>query len=96
MEQTRTRPVIAARAGLGTINHTLLTIEALQSRRMPPPGIVLIDGGEACTPRAMIEENIQAIERASGVHVSGVIPRIADFDRPLDFLDPVLKDIAGC
>ncbi|MHB8910039.1 MAG: dethiobiotin synthase [Syntrophales bacterium] len=95
-EKTGARPVIAARAGLGTINHTLLTIEALRSRRMPPPGIVLIDGGEPCTPRAMIAENIEAIERASGIHVSGVIPRIADFDRPLDFLHPVLKDLAGC
>lgn len=95
VEQTRTRPVIAARAGLGTINHTLLTIEALQSRRMPPPGVVLIDGGEPCTPRMMIEENIEAIERASGVHVSGVIPRIADFNRPLSFLDPLLKDLTG-
>jgi hypothetical protein len=26
-------------------------------------------------------------------HRAGVIPRIADFDRPLDFLDPVLKDL---
>jgi len=96
VEQTRSRPVIAARAGLGTINHTLLTIEALQSRWMPPPGVVLIDGGETPTPRTMIEENIEAIERASGIRVAGVIPRIADFDGPLDYLDPVLKALAGC
>lgn len=96
VEKIRARPVIAARAGLGTINHTLLTIEALQARRMSPPGVVLINGGEPCTPRAMIAENIEAIERASGIHVSGVIPWIADFDRPLAFLDPVLKDLAGC
>ena len=96
VEKIRARPIIAARAGLGTINHTLLTIEALLSRRMPPPGVVLIDSGETCTPPAMIEENIEAIERASGVHVSGVIPRIGDFTRPLSFLDPILKDLAGC
>ncbi|MHB9097231.1 MAG: dethiobiotin synthase [Syntrophales bacterium] len=95
VEKTGARPVIAARAGLGTINHTLLTIEALRSRRIASPGVVLIDGGGTPTPRAMIEENIEAIERASGVRVSGVIPRIADFDRPLDFLDPVLKGLAG-
>jgi dethiobiotin synthetase len=96
VEKTGARPVVAARAGLGTINHTLLTIEALRSRGMPPPGVVLIDSGETCTPSAMIEENIEAIEQASGLRVSGVIPRIADFDRPLSFLDPVMKTLVGC
>ncbi len=95
VDQTRARPIIAARAGLGTINHTLLTTEALRSRHIAAAGVVLIDSGEPCTPRRMIEENIEAIEQASGVRVSGVIPRIADFDRPLDFLDPVLKGLVG-
>jgi len=93
VEKTRARPLIAARAGLGTINHTLLTIEALRSRQIAAPGVVLIDSGESSTPSRMIEENIEAIEQASGVRVSGVIPRIADFDQPLGFLDPVLKDL---
>ena len=43
-------PVIAARAGLGTINHTLLTIEALKKRRLKPIGIIFIDAGEKETP----------------------------------------------
>jgi dethiobiotin synthetase len=93
VEKTRARPVIAARAGLGTINHTLLTIEALRSRHIAAPGVVLIDSNEPCTPRRMVEENIEAIEQASGVRISGVIPRIADFNQPLGFLDPVLKDL---
>lgn len=95
VEKTGARPVIAARAGLGTINHTLLTIAALRSRRIAAPGVVLIDGGETPTPRAMIEENSEAIEQASGIRVAGVIPRIADFDGPLDFLDPVMKGLTG-
>ena len=33
--------IIVARLGLGTINHTLLTVEAAQRRRLPIAGIVL-------------------------------------------------------
>ena len=35
--------VIVARPGLGTINHTLLTIEALRSRRLTIAGVVIND-----------------------------------------------------
>ena len=34
--------VIAARSGLGTLNHTLLSIEALRRRSIPIAGVVLI------------------------------------------------------
>ncbi|HYA15172.1 MAG TPA: dethiobiotin synthase [Syntrophales bacterium] len=76
------RPVIAARAGLGTINHTLLTIEALVRRGLRPLGIVFINAGEKETPPEMIAENKLAVEAASGVKVEGVIGRIADFSKP--------------
>jgi dethiobiotin synthetase len=33
--------IIVARAGLGTINHTLLTVEALRRRKIPIMGIIL-------------------------------------------------------
>jgi dethiobiotin synthetase len=79
---TNTRPVIAARAGLGTINHTLLTIEALTCRGLTPLGVVLIDAAERETPPEMVAENILAIEEASGVKVTGVIGRIMEFSQP--------------
>ncbi len=75
-------PLIAARAGLGTINHTLLTIEAIEKRGLKPMGIVFIDAGEKETPAEMIRENTSAIEEASGIKVAGVISRIDDFSRP--------------
>jgi len=75
-------PVIAARAGLGTINHTLLTIEAIEKRGLKPLGIVFIDAGEMETPSEMIRENKSAIEHASGIKVAGVVRRIHDFSRP--------------
>jgi dethiobiotin synthetase len=75
-------PIIAARAGLGTINHTLLTIEAIEKRGLRPLGIIFIDAGEKETPPDMIRENISAIEETSGIKVAGVIGRIHDFSRP--------------
>ena len=82
IELTASKPIIAARAGLGTINHTLLTLEVLNRRGMEPLGIVFMDSGEIPTPRDMIDENIEAIETASGVKVAGVIGRIEDFSCP--------------
>lgn len=85
-------PVIAARAGLGTINHTLLTIEAIEKRGLKPLGIVFIDAGEMETPSEMIRENKSAIEDASGIQVAGVVRRIHDFSRPpRDCYKPLAK-----
>lgn len=65
--------VIAARSGLGTINHTLLTIEALRNRAVPIAGVVMV--GE---PN---DDNRIAIETRGHVTVLGSIP-------PLDPLTP--------
>jgi dethiobiotin synthetase len=51
--------VIVSRDVLGTINHTLLTIEALRTRDLPIAGVVLL-GGSA---------NREAIETYGGVSV---------------------------
>jgi dethiobiotin synthetase len=88
---TGARPLIAARAGLGTINHTLLTVAALEQRNIAALGIVLMDSGETETPRDMIEENIEAIEGQSGLRVAGVVGRIADFRHPAPEYLGVLK-----
>lgn len=85
-------PVIAARAGLGTINHTLLTVEAMEKRGLTPLGIVFIDAGENETPPEMIKENKSAIEETSGIKVAGVIRRIHNFSRPpYDCYEPLAK-----
>ena len=89
---TKGIPIIASRAGLGTINHTLLTIEALDRRGIKPLGIVFIDAGERETPPEMVSENKEAIEQASGIIVAGVIRRIHDFTRPpQDCYQPLIK-----
>ncbi|MFA5182198.1 MAG: dethiobiotin synthase [Syntrophales bacterium] len=82
IQMTGARTIIAARAGLGTINHTLLTIDALRRRGMEAAGIILLDGGKEGTPPEMIAENIEAIEKSSGIKVGGVIGKIDDFSNP--------------
>ncbi len=90
------RPIIAARAGLGTINHTLLTLEALSRRGIRPVGVVLLDSGERYTSREMISENIGAIEKFSGIKVGGVIGRIQNFSNPKqDRYQPLEKIFVG-
>lgn len=76
------RPILAARAGLGTINHTLLCVEALRIRGIDPVGIVFMDAEARGTPAGMVGENIEAVERFAGIKVSGVIGKVDDFSNP--------------
>jgi dethiobiotin synthetase len=58
--------VIVGRTTLGTINHTLLTIEALRARALTIAGVLLVGQRNA--------ENRQAIERYGRVNVVGELP----------------------
>ncbi len=82
VKKTAARPILVARAGLGTINHTLLSIQALTSAGINPLGVVLSHSGVSETPKDMVLENIEAIERFSKVRVGGVIDPINDFSNP--------------
>ncbi len=95
IKMTEAKPIIAARAGLGTINHTLLTIEALHKRDIQPAGIVFIDAGEKPAPQDMISENIEAVESFSSIKVAGVISRIKDFSNPEKECYQALEKIYG-
>ena len=61
--------VVAARSTLGTINHTLLTLQALRSRSLNVVGVVMI--GEKN------RDNRHAIERYGKVDVLGEMPRFS-------------------
>jgi malonyl-CoA O-methyltransferase len=61
--------VIVARSTLGTINHTLLTIEALRARGLRPAGVVLVGPPNP--------ENHEAVERHGRVAVVGDMPVLA-------------------
>jgi dethiobiotin synthetase len=65
--------ILCARTALGTINHTLLSIEALQSRYVPLHGIVFVGDDNP--------DNIRTIAEISGARVLGRLPRLEPLDR---------------
>jgi len=61
--------ILVARSTLGTINHTLLTLEALRARNIPVLGIILNGPYH--------QDNLQTIESYGRTHVLASIPKIA-------------------
>jgi dethiobiotin synthetase len=68
--------LVVARAGLGTVNHTALTVEALRARGLTVAGVVL----NRLSPQGDPSEphNAAAIERQSGARVLASFPFVAD------------------
>ena len=64
--------VLVARSGLGTINHTLLSLAALRARDLPIAGVIL-DGPPNAGNRA-------AIERFADVRVLAELPHVEPLD----------------
>jgi len=81
--------VVAALAGLGTINHTALTVEAAFGAGLRVLGVVLVQvmGGD---DPAFVAENAAQIADQCGVPVLGVLPHLGD---PSDI--GALADAAG-
>jgi dethiobiotin synthetase len=63
--------VIVARPGLGTINHTLLTIDSLRSKGIEPAGVVINGYSEPIADKAVTTAP-DIIRRCSGVNVLAV------------------------
>lgn len=68
----RRRPdlLLVARSGLGTLNHTLLSIEALRRRGLVPRALVLVGDPHA--------SNRETLARMSGVRQVLELPRLAE------------------
>ena len=60
--------VVVARSTLGTINHTLLTIEALRARSIAIAGVIMVGAPNA--------DNREAIEQYGRVRSVGEMPRL--------------------
>ncbi len=65
--------LLVARSGLGTINHTLLTVSELKKRNLPLQGIIL--NGERN------QSNKEAIEKYSGVSVVAELEPLKTLDK---------------
>lgn len=70
--------VVVARAGLGTVNHTALTVEALRRRDLPIAGIVLNRTAPEDDPS--VPHNSAEIARLTGITPAAVLPFVRDID----------------
>jgi len=68
--------LLVARTGLGTINHTLLTLRFAQSEGLKIKGIVLNGNGQ--TP--VETDNIETIRKLSGIPAIFTVPALAGVD----------------
>lgn len=64
--------VVVCRAGLGTLNHSLLTVEALRARGLEPSGLVI--GSWPAEPGLAETCNREDLPRVTGLPVLAVLP----------------------
>jgi dethiobiotin synthetase len=69
--------LVVAKSGLGTINHTLLTLEALRHRDIPVLGVVFSDGA-LDEDELLVADNMRTIAEMGGVQVFGRLRRCPD------------------
>ena len=62
--------LVVARRGLGTISHTLLTIESIRRREVPIAGVILNEAAPIDDDPS-VADNAAEIERRSGIRVVG-------------------------
>lgn len=86
--------LIVARLGLGTINHTLLTIEAAKRRDLDIAGVILNDGdGLADTPAG--QSNFDELANRTDVPILGFVHRGKQFVSLRDQESPARIDWSG-
>lgn len=71
--------LVVAKSGLGTINHTLLTLAALRQREIPVLGVVFSDSSPA-EDALLVADNLRTIAEMGQVAVLGRLPYSPDPD----------------
>jgi len=72
--------LVVARAGLGTINHTALTVIAARQAGLPVAGVIL--NRCSLSPGLAEQTNPAVIEAITGVPILGKVPEIANLESP--------------
>lgn len=85
--------LLVARAGLGTLNHTALSLDLLQARGVPVMGVVLSRTTEKYDPSE--EDNAQWIARRHGVRVFGPVPFLTDAAQRREAFRQALSPLLG-
>jgi dethiobiotin synthetase len=72
MEELSLPVLVVARASLGTVNHTLLTLEAIERRGLVLAGVVVSHGPRPISTAD--EENLVALRQQLGARLLGEVP----------------------
>jgi len=88
--------LVVARGGLGTINHTALTLEALAARRIVCRGVVLV--ARTAEEEAAAAANAEAIRRLAGAPILAIVPPLPapdPFERARRAAQVLEREFAG-
>lgn len=77
------RVLVVARAGLGTLNHTALTVQAVRARGLEVAGVVV--GAWPDDPDLAARENLADLPEYAGAPLLGRVPEGAGTMAPADF-----------
>lgn len=81
--------LVVARSGLGTLNHSLLTLEALSNRGVPVLGVLLnSQGGE---DSVIVEDNRRTLAELGRVEIFGPIPRVSAPGEAAKIMEPIAR-----
>ncbi|KNX38773.1 dethiobiotin synthase [Luteipulveratus halotolerans] len=75
--------VVVVRAGLGTLNHTMLTLEALRARGLRVGGVIV--GSYPQQPAAVERANLAHLTSDDAIDLLGVLPSGAGSWNPAEF-----------
>lgn len=78
LAELRIPTLVVARPGLGTINHTLLTLEALRHRDIPVLGVVFSRSGAGEDNPLLVADNMRTISETGSVEVFGLLPHVRE------------------
>jgi dethiobiotin synthetase len=87
--------VVVARRSLGTLNHTLLTLEVARGRGLAVAGVVV---NEVTPPEGLAEAtNVTELQRHTAVPVLAVLPhRAGELSEPCPQLAALLSEAIAC
>jgi dethiobiotin synthetase len=85
--------IIVTRSGLGTINHTLLTIEAMRTRQIPIAGVIFTDSAEA--DEVLVQDNMKTVAGTGQVEVLGRLPYCRKKEDLLEAFAPIGPKISA-
>ena len=85
---------VVAAAGLGTLNHTALTLEALAARKLAPAGVVI--GSWPRQPGIAELANLTDLQAVAGGPLAGVMPEGAGGLDRAGFLAAAAAGLAEC